>query len=537
MKYHVKIGEDAKKEMVEALSSISEAVGSTLGPGGRPFAFDRYGPDMRLQATFSKDGLTVLRALGFENPAWGAVLQYAKQSAAHSVLASGDGTTSTIVIAAAVARAIMSSKNKMPPQAFARLIEQQARMAVQAIKKEAITGEEATRLVALTSTNGDEELANVTLEAIEKSSAFGTILAEKNPASKIRYRILTQDGYSHCMGYEYNNTLAWSASDKAASNEPIEWEKPFIAIFNGNLITENQIDPILAAWNAALQAGVAKNLVVVCYDISDAIANKLLVVNRTIARQGIGAFVVKPRLSSEINCGLHVIRDIAAFCGIQESSIIDGGNYKTVDQGFFGTCDKIKITPTNTVFMGRAENHWVEKRVQQNMNIVAEARIHHDKEATAKRNAQLTEGLVKVEVGGGLMPDLQERADRLDDATKAAQACMRSGALPGCGASYIRAAEISDAGPELKAALHTIHNLIMTNRGLAPFKSFEKGQTACITEYGVEVGDCMSVKVMDATETVCAVIQNGVELGVKVATLGGYSFRQGNADGSELEGY
>lgn len=537
MKHHVMIGEKARTEVVTALNAIGEAVGSTLGPGGRVFAYDRYGPDMRLQATFSKDGLTVLRSLGFDHPAWDAVLQYAKQAAAHSVLASGDGTTSTIVIAAAVARAVINSATEMPPQAFARMIEQQAAEAVEAIKSEAITGDEAVRLVALTSTNGDQELADITIEAIQKSSAFGTIIAEKNPAGKDRYRIVTQDGYSHCQGYEYNNTLAWSASDKAASNEPIEWAKPLVAIFNGNLMAEHQIDPILAAWNELLQAGETRSLVVVCYDMSDAVANKLLVVNRTVARQGVGVFVVKPRLSSEINCGLHVIRDIAAFSGIAESAIIDGGNYKVVDKGFFGTCDKIKITPTNTVFMGRASNHWVEKRVQQNMNIVAEARIHHDREATARRNAQLTEGLVKVEVGAGLMPDLQERADRLDDATKAAQACIRAGALPGCGASYIRAAELAAVGPELKEALHTIHNQIMTNRGLDPYTAFEKGQTANITKDGAELGYCMDVKVMDATDTVCAVIRNGVELGVKVATLGGYSFRTGPQDDAALEGY
>lgn len=537
MKYHVEIGESARQSMVDALSAIAEAVGSTLGPGGRPFAYDKYGPDMRRQATFSKDGLTVLRSLGFDAPAWSAVLQYAKQAAAHSVLASGDGTTSTIVIAASVARAIMTSSSKMPPQAFARLIEREARDAIDAIKSEAITGDEAVRIVALTSTNGDEELANITIEAIQKSSAFGTILAEKNPASKVRYRILTQDGYSHCMGYEYNNTLAWSASDKAASNEPIEWANPAIAIFNGNLITENQLEPILAAWDKSLQSGQSKNLIIVCYDLSDAVANKLLVANRLLAKQGVGCFVVKPRLSSEINCGLHVIRDIAAFCGIDESSIIDGGNYKAVNEGFFGTCGKIKITPTNTVFMGRAENHWVEKRVQQNMNIVAEARIHHDKEATTKRNAQLTEGLVKVEVGGGLMPDLQERADRLDDATKAAQACMRSGALPGCGASYVRAAMLAKVGPELKRALHTVHAQIMSNRGLTPKTRFDQGQTVCINEAGCSSGNAMDLRVLDATDTVCAVIQNGVGLGVKIATLGGYSLRSGADDGSELEGY
>lgn len=524
MKYKVKIGQQARQEMFDALQAISDAIGSTLGPGGMPFAYDKFGPDMRKQATFSKDGLTVLRALGFEEPAWDAILQFCKQAAAHSVLASGDGTTSTIVVAAAVAKAILASQNKMPPQAFARLIERQARACVDAIRKEAIEDEEAIQLVALTSTNGDAELTDYVIQAIAKSSAFGTIVTEKNPATKVRYRLLTQDGYSHCAGYDYNNTLAWSASDRAASNEPIEWTRPYTAIFNGDIIVEKQLDPILAAWNSTFERE-SRNLVIFAYEISDEIANKLLVANRTLAARGVGVFVVKPRLSSEINSGLQVIRDLAAFTGTEESKVIDGGNYRTVNQGFFGTCDKIKITPSNTVLMGRAENHWVEKRVQQNLNIIAEARTQHDKEVTSLRNAQLTEGLVKVEVGGGLLPDLQERADRFDDASKAAQACMNNGALPGCGASYVRAAELGEAGPELTAALATIHETIMRNRGLVPLKGFEKGQTVKIADDTAVTGDAMMLGVLDSADTVCAVIKNGVDLGVKVATLGGYSLR------------
>lgn len=521
--HHVKIGPEASNEMVEALQNIASAVGSTLGPGGRPFAYDKVGADMRYQATFSKDGITVLRALGFRNPAYDAVLQYCKQSAAHSVIASGDGTTSTIVLAAAVAKAIQESKNKMPPQTFARLMEKEAQEAIKCIRAEAIDGELTKRSVALTSTNGDEELTDIVLEAISKSSAFGTIVAEKNPAARQRYRIITQDGYSHCMGYDYNNTLAWSASDRAASNEPIDWQSPAVAIFNGHLITEQQLDPMLKAW-AADDKG--RNLIIVAYEVSDAVINKLLVINRAMAKKGTACFVVKPRLSSEINSGLHVVRDIAAFCGVEEGKVIDGGNYLQVDKSFLGTCEKVRITPTNTIFMGRAENHWVDHRISQNLKIVEEARSQHDKEATSLRNSQLTEGLVKVEVGGGLAPDLQERADRLDDAVKAAQACMANGALPGCGASYIRAGALASVGPELKEALATIHRHIMINRGHRPLEVFEEGQTAYIgDDEVVRVGDCQILRVMDSCDTVCAVIKNGVALGVKVATLGGYSLR------------
>ena len=164
-------------------------------------------------------------------------------------MASGDGSSSSIVLANAVAKAVRSCNSKYP-QAFARQLESEANAAIEAIRNEAIQGEHITRKVALTSTNGDEELADVVIEAIKSSSAFGTLLVEKSPASKVRYKINRQDGYSNCNGYNYNSTFALSASPEAASSKPINWKSPAVVLFNGNLIQANQLDPILKSWQA-----------------------------------------------------------------------------------------------------------------------------------------------------------------------------------------------------------------------------------------------------------------------------------------------
>lgn len=523
MKRSFNVGQPARDNLIEALAIIAEAVGSTMGPGGRPFGYDKLNSTMKLMATFSKDGLTVLKSLHFTDPSWGAVLQYCKQAAAHSVMASGDGTTSTIVLANAVAKAVANAKVKWP-QAFARHIEAEAAMAIEAISKEAIMDESTVRQVALTSTNGDEELADIVLAAIKTSSAFGTILVDKNAASPVRYRITRQDGYSNVFGYNYNNTFAVSASPDASASKPIEWENPYVVTFNGDLYLDEQIDPILKAWNDAMKVS-ARNLLIVAYQVGDQVTNKLLVLNRKMAASNVAAFVVQTRLTAEINSGLQIMRDIAAFCGIEDKHMVDGGNYKNMTAAFLGTCGTTKVSPNGTAFLGRAHNHWVDKRILQNNSIVDEARSDLDREITAIRNAELSEGLVKVEVGGGMLPDLQERADRFDDASRAAQACMRRGALPGAGCSYIRAGLLAGVSKELEEAFRSIHNSVLINYGVVPNLDFvpPPGQTVSLTN--LELGDAREIGVLDATETVCAVIKNGVNLGVKIATMGGYSYR------------
>jgi len=532
------VGDEARQNLLTALSFIAEAVGSTMGPGGRPFGFDKLGTDMRLSASFSKDGLTVLKSLGFDDPAWQAVLQYAKQAASHSVLASGDGTTSTLVLANAVALAVSHSEDKSP-QAAARQIEAEAAAAIGAIRSEAIKSKEAVRCVAMTSTNGDAELTDVVLDAIENSGAFGSVIVEKNPASSVRYRIVRQDGYSNCSGYNYNQTFALSASSDSAASKPIQWQDPKVLIWNGSLISEAQIQPILSAWNETLNDPEGpRNLVILAYDISEEVANKLLVVNRTMAKHGVAVFVVKPKLTAEVNSGLQVLRDIAAFCGIDDDKIVDGGNYKELSAKFFGVCGKVKIAPGGTMFLGRAANHWVEKRVQQNQSIVDEARSQFDKQITSIRNAELAEGLVKVEVGGGHLPELQERADRFDDASKAAQSCMWHGAVPGGGLSYIRAGQIAKVSPALQGAFESIHKTVLSNYGSGVVVAMDldgKQGYRLSKEKGIEFGNAVELGVLDACETVCAVIKNGVALGVNIAIIGGYSFRDQASDVQDYE--
>jgi len=100
------VGKQARDMAVDALQEIAEAVGSTLGPAGLPVIFDKPNQMGELQPTQTKDGVTTISWMSFTDPIKHAVHYFAKQAANHSVLESGDGTTSTVVLSAAIAKAI-----------------------------------------------------------------------------------------------------------------------------------------------------------------------------------------------------------------------------------------------------------------------------------------------------------------------------------------------------------------------------------------------------------------------------------------------
>ena len=82
-----------------------------------------------------------------------------------------------------------------------------------------------------------------------------------------------------------------------------------------DIVVGEQIEPIIQAWRSTIDKD-PRNLAIVTYEISDEVCNQLLVINRKMAKFNVGVFVVKPRLTAEINSGLQVVRDIASFCGI-----------------------------------------------------------------------------------------------------------------------------------------------------------------------------------------------------------------------------
>jgi chaperonin GroEL len=513
----VKIGTDARTEAVNALGFISSAVGTTLGPKGLSFIIEKSnGLDGKPSPVISKDGISVMKAMSFVSPIEHAVHSFCVQASSHTVYSAGDGTTSTIVMASAIAKEILH-KNPSRPQAFAREIKAQAESAIAAIGREVRRDKELAEICALTASNGDREMVKWVMECVQDNPVFGSIIIERSPAAKENYAIVKQEGITAGRGYNQHLQFAHSFSDQPAENAPFEIDTPYILLYDGDLISESQIAPILNKVSAFLPRPFS--LVIVAYEVGNEVANTLATVNlHNKGNASVWASAI--RLSAEVNGGWHRLQDLAAFSG---ATITNFGQIQNLSKEHLGLTKKIIVSPEKTIFIGRSPSHWIPKRAVQNENAIVHASTELDKERIRERNAELVNGLVKLVVGGGHLAGIQERADRCDDAIKAAQACFKNGALPGCGASYIRAGALAGVGEELRRAFRVVHNQIMENFGETPFESFEAGQTASITETGVELGDFVQLKIADSFDTVSSVIRNATELAILFSTMGGFS--------------
>ena len=135
-----------------------------------------------------------------------------------------------------------------------------------------------------------------------------------------------------------------------------------------------------------------------------------------------------------------IMEDIATLTNGQFISTSLGVNVEDITIDMLGTCDKIKITPTETTIIGgHGEKEKINERVSQLKEEEANVESSYDKEKIRERIARLTNGIAVIKVGAATEVEVKEKKDRVDDAVCAIRAALEEGILPGGGVSLVRA--------------------------------------------------------------------------------------------------
>jgi len=514
--------DEAAQKATAALVTIARAIGSTLGPAGKPAIIEKRDPLGDFCATYTKDGVTVLKSLEFNDPIEHAIHYFCNQSSSKTVLDAGDGTSSCIVMAAAVAQAIISNPSKNP-QALARQYKQEAEDAIKKVQELAIRDTTLLQHVAMTSSNGDVDITRAALDALDNVGAYGTVTIAKDALQTETYKIVRQNGYCAGRGYEYHKSLAISVSEKSAENDSFTLQAPAVFVYNGNLESIEQITQAVNCVAAQSNGQFKQHLVCFAKDIGEGLANEVMVQNRSLAHSKHPGriFLSKLSLSPEMNVEYQRLLDISA---ITCATVHDGASYRTATFEDLGTCASIEVQPFKTIINGRAPKHTIAQRASQNEKAVSFAPTKQGADVISARNAELTGGLVTISVGGGHSASIQERADRVDDAIQAVQAASRDGVVPGAGMSYVYAARASGMSAGLSAAFQSVLLQLFENYGSPltfDLALADTGTTAVrFEENEVVVGDFRELGIADSAVTVTSVIRNGVELGILCATTG-----------------
>jgi chaperonin GroEL len=413
---------EAKEKLQKGIDKVNKAVSVTMGPYGRNVLIEKdHG-----QVASTKDGVTVAKTISLEDPIENMAATIIKQAASKTVDAAGDGTTTSTVLAHAIASGALSATSYPSTNAtqVKRGIEEAIKAVVTELKKMSIdiTDEKQIKQIATLSANGDEEIGNLVTTALDKVGRDGVVTVEESRTGETSLEVV--EGLQFDRGYKSPYFVTDNSTMQAVLNDAL------ILLFNGRISAVKDLLPLLESVSQQ-----NKSLLIIAEDL-DGEALATLIVNKM--RGSLKVAAVKAPDFGERR--LHILEDIATLTGGQVVSTDKGMRLDKFNTDWFGNARVVTVgKETTTIVDGKGDTDKIEIRVLDLKQQLDNSKSPYEVEKLQERLAKMVGGVAIINVGGGTEIEMKEKKDRLDDALQATKAALEEGILPGAGVALLHA--------------------------------------------------------------------------------------------------
>jgi chaperonin GroEL len=506
--------QDSQQALLRGIDQLADAVRLTLGPNGHNVILERkWGAPL-----ITNDGVAIAKEVelpkSFEN--MGA--QLFKEAATKTNDATGDGTTTSTVLAQRIVKEGM--KNIVAgadPMALKHGLDKGVAAVVAELKKLSIPVEGRTHIAQIAGISANDPAIGENLaDVMEKVGREGVITIEEGKG------IESETEYVDGMTFDRGYVSPYFVTNPERMEAIIE--DPYILITDKKISSVADLVPLL---EKALQ--VTKNLVIIGEDVEgEALA--VLVVNKI--RGNISGLAVKaPGFGDRRKA---MLEDLAILTGAQVISEEQGRVLELTTVEDLGQARRIESTKDKTVIIdGKGTQEMITARVGQIQVQLEETTSEYDKEKLQERIAKLSGGVAIIKVGAPTEPELKERKQRAEDALSATRAAIEEGIVPGGGVAYVRALPVLDtlkldadeavAISILKASLAEPLKIIAENAGqdgavvlaqVAANKSTNYGYDAAANDYG----DMLEKGIVDPAKVARVALENAASVAGMILT-------------------
>jgi chaperonin GroEL len=530
-----------KNKTLETMKKVSDVVGGTLGPGGKTCLLENSLPDMPNKIT--KDGVSVFSELASLDPIEHVIIETARDVAQRVSESVGDGTTTATILSYQLIESIFKFSDNNPkysPQKITRRLKKVTnKILVPYIQSRAIgindSNIELLRKVAVTSVNGDQELADAVIQCFELIG-FGDsshVTIREQPGSQ-GFHVSRIDGLPLPTGLDdlgkFSNVYV---NDKGGLRCYLE--KPLFLLFDGVINDLIQVDDIFAKIGTKYANGDMdfKNLVIMANGFSENIMNTLAF--NFANPQTINILPVKVPFVQFTNSQHQLLMDMAAFTNSKIFGLNNPlSNAEVADLG--RGMDYYEAYRFRSTIVGDPpESINIEVRASELKKMMENCASKAEKIWIEERLAKLTCGIAKLTISAGSSADTKELRDRAEDAVLATRSTIKYGCLPGGARIAIDmamklASELEEGDPAREVlidALLSLPNTLLDNAG---YSEEEKGNiiTKLIENqelvYDInqdEFGDPVKLGLFDAAKSVEDSLCNAVSIASVLGTLGG----------------
>jgi chaperonin GroEL len=420
----LKFSFEARDRLLHGIDVLASAVRVTLGPRGRNVAIDRS-----FGAKITKDGVSVANEIELGDKFENMGVQLVQQVANKTSYRTGDGTTTAVVLAHAIAKngakAVAAGMN---PMDLKRGIDRAVEAVVGELKKAAksVTSNAEIVQIGTISANGDTEIGGYIAEAMQKVGNTGVVTIEEGTSLKTELDVVT--------GIQFDRSYISPHFVTNRNKGLVEMEDAYILISEKKLASLNELLPLL---EKVVQAG--KPLLIIADDVEGEVM-AALVVNKL--RGSLKVAAVKGPAYGELRRA--ILQDIAVMTGGTVNSDDLGLKLDTASLDLLGHAKKVVIDKQNTTIAeGAGTRAAIEGLIAAIKLQLERATSDYDREKLQERLASLTGGIAVIRVGGATEIEIREKKDRIQNAMHATRAAIEEGILPGGGVALLRASKLA----------------------------------------------------------------------------------------------
>ena len=462
----IQFNEDVKNTIMEAAEILYKSVGSTLGPNGKNVILPN--------GLITKDGVTVAKYVHSHKPEVQKVIEIIRNVAIKTGDDAGDGTTTSIILTYHILKEgfdFLENRIDYSVTELRNALLDECQKAVTFIKEQSIPVEDKLKEIALISSNGDEVVSNLIVEAFDKVGKNGIITIEESKSMK---------SYVHSVNGVFYNDRGYLSPFFVTDpvTEECVFENPQIVLCEGKVTALN--DSLVKVLENAMKKNIPVLLIA---DEFDSNVIDTLIMNK--AQRGLKVCCITSPSYGKFR--KDYIEDLALLIG-----------------GGLGSADKVIITKeTTTIVNGHGNKEFIKERA---------ATLDLNDNIQKDRYIKLTASAAIIYIGATTELEMKEIKDRADDALCATQSALEEGIVPGGGYIYKQYANNWCENPVLKETLQ------------APMEKLKLNKNSIINDAEVynavtdSLEDPKETKILDPAKVTRVALENAVSIASTLLT-------------------
>lgn len=422
--------DDARQQMFKGIQTIAKAVKSTLGPSGKNVLIRNHSDS---KPFVTKDGVTVAGQITSDNYFEQIAIELIQDIANSSDAVAGDGTTTATILAEAMFEIGLDVLKENPDINLIALnngLQKASKKVIAMLEDIKIECKDEKDLynVALISSNGDQEISQIVIDAYKVSGNQGVVNIKRSH---------TYDTYlTSVKGFVLDTGYRSRAYVNNEENDTVEFKNALVYFSN------TKIDKVSDNLNYLLTYCSEEQipLLIICKDMDQPIS-EILIKNKFAGT--IKVCVCKaPGFGQE---QIDDLEDLGVFLNqepfLENSEITFDGLDPEDIFNHLPVVKEVVVTANNIAFSELKESEDVLKHVEQQKQIKADKlrgelknkQTSYEKSLLQTRISKLSEGIAYVHIGAKNDLEFTEKQHRIQDCLYAVKAAKEEGILPGGG--------------------------------------------------------------------------------------------------------